>query len=375
VKDRLSDYQPVRVERRIAYVKQDALNHLNEIEAVIFDCDGVLIDTRRSYNATIIQTARFILKQFAGVSLPQRVITQSVIDTLRKSGGFNNDWNSTYVIGLYLFSCLPQQHLEDFHQGRRQLHHIRDEAASLHKGLSHFAGQADSSGMASLGKILLARKQPQWKVKALRRFKELLGYPEQGAHSLLATIFDEIFYGPDLFRKAHRQRAQHYTGSGAIDNEIPIVTETALKQLAEMVGKRNLGIASGRGTLATRYTLGPLFDYFNPRARILLEDDELNHHDDIDALRAERAKHAPYSLLASARAMKQFKRAMYVGDSAEDFIMTRRANQRDPRYLFVGVTDGSHDPKAKRTMFADAMADVIIPSVNELPALLQALKD
>jgi phosphoglycolate phosphatase-like HAD superfamily hydrolase len=188
-------------------------------------------------------------------------------------------------------------------------------------------------------------------------------------------VFDEIFYGPDLFQKAHKRRAQFYTSAGAIENEIPIATQTTLKRLGDLVGTQNLGIASGRGTLATRKTLGRLLDYFNPKARVFLEDEELQTHDNLEALRVERAKPAPYSLLKSAQAMKKFKRALYVGDSAEDLIMTRRANEVDPRYLFAGVTDYGYNPQGKRRMFAEAAVDLILPSVNQLPALLRKIRN
>lgn len=367
-------YYRRRLQHRTVYIKPDAVTKLSEIQAIIFDCDGVLIDTRRSYTTTIIRTARFMLNRLVGITLPAQVITPCIVETLRKSGGFNNDWNSTYIITLYLVSRLPRPCVEAFLQQRYRRQHLGDDAERLHDALFRFVAQADSAGLPSLEKILFADRQPQYRLHALRRFKDLVQYPERGADSLLATIFDEIFYGPELFRHAHRRPARYYTGRGAIENETPIITEATLKQLAEMVGKPNLGIASGRGTVATRYTLGALFHAFNPRARILLEDDELNAHGDVQALRAERAKPAPYSLLAAAQAMKPFRRALYVGDSAEDFIMTRRANQHDPRYLFAGVTDHSHDPKAKRMMFAEAMADIILPSVNHLPPLLQTVK-
>lgn len=381
MKGSLSDYHSIRISDRVIYVRRDALIHLSQVEAIIFDCDGVLIDTRRSYDATIVRTARLILSRLVGVSLPSGVITPSIIYALRSSGGFNNDWDSTYVILLYLFSRLPKRILERFAQSYPDLPRgdlklnsrsgIRGAVRRMHQGLSRFVEQADSSGIDSLERVLLRGRQPSWRRVALRSFKEILGYPQRGAESLLATVFDEIFYGPALFEAGRRRRPQFYLGAGAIEKETPIVTQTTLQQLADRVSTRNLGIASGRGTLAIAHTLGSLLDYFNPRARVLLEDEELKAGDNLSALRIERAKPAPYALLQSARPMKKFERALYVGDSAEDVIMTRRANELDPRYLFAGVTEYGYDSKRKRQMFAEAAADLIMPSVNQLPELLQ----
>ncbi|RMG55358.1 MAG: HAD family hydrolase [Acidobacteria bacterium] len=392
------EYRRINVAGRAAYIRRDRVNGLSEVEAIIFDCDGVLIDTRRSYDRTIGRAACFILDRLAGFSFPRRVITSSIIYTLRGSGGFNSDWDSTYVILLYLFSRLPKPFLLRFHEAYQRLvhspdsasapaetlqslalalrgslpeHWIRERVESMRAGLSRFVAQADHRGISSLEKRLWAASQPEWRRAALDSFKALLGYPERAGQSLLATVFDEIFYGARLFQRVHRRRAQFHMGPGAIENETVMIKAATLRQLVAMVGSSNVGIASGRGSAATEKTLGRLLDYFNPRARVHLEDEELlaNHHPTKEA----QAKPAPYALLKSARAMKRFTRALYVGDSAEDIIMARRANEVDPRFLFAGVTSGAH-PEEKRRMFVEARADAILSSVNQLPRILRACR-
>ena len=37
-------------------------NSLNDVDAIIFDCDGVLIDVTNSYDEAIIKTTDFTLK-------------------------------------------------------------------------------------------------------------------------------------------------------------------------------------------------------------------------------------------------------------------------------------------------------------------------
>jgi len=390
------EYHRVHVEGRVAYIRRDRVNGLSEVEAIIFDCDGVLIDTRRSYDQTIGRTVCFILDRLVGFSFPRRVITSSIIYTLRGSGGFNSDWDSTYVILLYLFSRLPKPFLLRFHEARQGVVHppestpalaetlrslasalrgslpekwVRERVKAMRAGLSRFVEQADHRGVSSLEGRLLADSQPEWRRAAVRSFKALLGYPERAGQSLLATVFDEIFYGARLFQRVHRRGAQFYMGAGTIENETVMIKASTLRQLVAMVGSSNVGIASGRGSAATEKTLGRLLNYFNPRARVHLEDEELlaDHH----PMQEAKAKPAPYALLKSARAMKRFTRALYVGDSAEDVIMARRANEVDPRFLFAGVISGAHHQR-KRRMFVEANADVILSSANQLPRILRA---
>ncbi|KAG2474680.1 MAG: hypothetical protein NPMRth3_4370001, partial [Nitrosopumilales archaeon] len=73
----------------------DAIS-LNDVDAIIFDCDGVLIDVTNSYDEAIIKTTDFILKEYAKVSnaIP---VTSQIIDAFKKTGGFNDEVDLTYA--------------------------------------------------------------------------------------------------------------------------------------------------------------------------------------------------------------------------------------------------------------------------------------
>jgi len=77
-----------------AYVKKGSINLLRDVDAAIFDCDGVLIDIRDSYDRAISETVAYILKWFTGYPFPRDMITEEIIFLFRKSGGFNNDWDT-----------------------------------------------------------------------------------------------------------------------------------------------------------------------------------------------------------------------------------------------------------------------------------------
>lgn len=56
------------------------------LESLIFDMDGVLVDVRDSYHATILETVR----RFTGKEVPR-----SGIQEFKARGGYNNDWKLT----------------------------------------------------------------------------------------------------------------------------------------------------------------------------------------------------------------------------------------------------------------------------------------
>lgn len=56
---------------------------------LIFDIDGVLVNTQKSYRATIKKTVEILLGQRISIS---------VVDNIKRQEGFNNDWHAAYVL-------------------------------------------------------------------------------------------------------------------------------------------------------------------------------------------------------------------------------------------------------------------------------------
>ena len=44
------------------YTDDSKIQILNELDSIIFDCDGVLIDIKKSYDETIIKTTQYVLE-------------------------------------------------------------------------------------------------------------------------------------------------------------------------------------------------------------------------------------------------------------------------------------------------------------------------
>ena len=82
-----------------------------------------------------------------------------------------------------------------------------------------------------------------------------------------------------------------------------------------------------------------------------------------------------FSLLESSLIFEPFRFVLYVGDSAEDAIMVKKANSIDSRFLFAGVylhSDCQHDLSSS---FFEMESDIVLPSVNELPIILRMAKE
>jgi hypothetical protein len=75
------------------------------MDILIFDMDGVLIDVSKSYRKTIQRTIQIYLESCLEFERRRRGwITDEEISLFKSVGGFNNDWDLTSGLLLYLLS-------------------------------------------------------------------------------------------------------------------------------------------------------------------------------------------------------------------------------------------------------------------------------
>jgi HAD superfamily phosphatase len=301
-------------------------------DCVLFDIDGVLVDIRKSYNATIKKTVEYMLKFITGRSF-RTLVTDQIILKFRQSGGFNNDTDTSYAIMLAILANPPK----NISQGR--------------KFLAEVAESADESGYISVEKFLA--------IYDINKWKKVLTYPAPAKDSMLARVFDEIFYGPELFRKQDHLEPKYWTtGRPLINSDRLAVSARTMKKLNKMF-KGNLAIVSGRSKLAAEYSLKPIIKYFNFDACVFLEDEK-----------REYAKPHPFAIKHAMKVMNA-KTAVYAGDSAEDLLMARRAEKEmGVKIAFVGIYGNSPEPDKTINKFKQESIKAIAKSVNQLPNII-----
>ena len=86
------------------YVDGSRIKTLNDIDSIIFDCDGVLIDITKSYDLAIIQTTQYVLKNFAKIDNAIDVDFK-IIDGFKATGGFNDEVDLTYAAIITLVAA------------------------------------------------------------------------------------------------------------------------------------------------------------------------------------------------------------------------------------------------------------------------------
>ncbi len=363
------------------------------IDAIIFDCDGVLIDVRDSYTAAIHASVAYVLRELFGVDFPASSSFLELIHAFKKSGGFNNEWDIVYAVLLALFTQLPVRLQQEWLATSQQLagqpplarltftkqlfqHQLTptERAAFLNLAPAFaVAEQADTAGISSIERAFTSNPTTQDIFTVAQTF---LAYPGPVGESLLTTLFEELFCGSTLFESHYGHKPQFYRGRGLIAEETPLVSPAILDALANHLGHCKFGIATGRPHYYTTHTLGRLLDRFNPSACVFIEDVEAAETlSRLTNSGISLTKPHPFSLLHSAEGLNPFTRAAYVGDSAEDVIMVKTANRTDDRFLSIGVylTSNFHDDLI--ATFMALQTDVILPSIRELAGVLTSVEE
>lgn len=317
------------------YVDVQKIDKIKNLDAIIFDCDGVLIDVSNSYDLAIKKTVDFVANKIATIN-KSLLVTTEMIDSFKKTGGFNDEVNVTYV--MILAAVASEKTGKNFSD-------LVFEAAK----------NADQTGIKSVEVYLDSIKID------LTDIKTKLVYPAKRFESPLSSIFDEIFYGTDLYIQLYRRSPKFFNGNGLIENDIVLVTKNLLDELRQRFGKK-ISIVTGRGVISARHSLENLFYEFDLKNSKFLEDEP-----------REMAKPNPQSLISSIKGMGA-SCPMFVGDSMEDFIMAHKAEESGNPTLFCGIYGTSKDHETKRNFFEQKGADMVLESIHLLPKALNLVR-
>ena len=311
------------------YTDDSEIQTLNQVDAIIFDCDGVLIDITKSYDLTIIKTTQYVLEHLAKINSSIDVDFK-IIDGFKSTGGFNDEVDLTYAAIISLVA-----------------------AKKLNKDPIDFIfdviENSDSSGIVSTEKYIET-------LVDISDIKKQLSYPGTHHDNPLYQIFDQIFYGPELYQKLFNN-SSNFSASGLIEQDDVILDDTLIQKLQKKFDSK-IAMVTGRGKESVHYSLKSLLTKFDLSNSMFLEDES-----------RELAKPNPKPLLNSINGMNSAL-TLYVGDSMEDFIMAKKATELDHKTIFCGIIGTSKNPSDKLELFERYDAILVLDSIHQLPKVL-----
>ncbi|QUC64417.1 HAD-IA family hydrolase [Nitrosopumilus sp. K4] len=311
------------------YVDDSINEMLIKSDGIVFDCDGVLIDITKSYDLTINETTQYVLENFAGISNGIEIDSE-IIEGFKATGGFNDEVDVTYGAIISIFAAKKLR-------------------KNQHDFIFDVINNADSTGIVSAEKYIE-------NLVDISNIKEKLSYPGTHHQNPLYKIFDQMFYGPELYLKLFKNTSQ-FSKPGFIENDVVILNESLIQKLKQKFSSK-ISIVTGRGKESVKFSLQNLLDEFDLKNSAFLEDEP-----------REMAKPNPKSLLHSIIGMN-CKNTIYVGDSMEDLIMAKKATASGHNTLFCGIVGTSKEPMKKLELFEKNGAKLVLESIELLPKVL-----
>jgi phosphoglycolate phosphatase-like HAD superfamily hydrolase len=312
------------------FISDDIIQKIQKFDAIIFDCDGVLVDIRNSYDNAINKTISAIMKELFDDEVGDTV-TSKIHFGLKAAGGFNDEVAVVYAIIMTLVAS-------------------KKSNIEFEKLITNVIYNADESGINSIDNYFINQNID------LKEIKSKLDYENSRKVSYIHRIFNQLFYGSILYEKIFNEKSQ-LTEKPLIDLDNIILDDNLMAKLKNRFGTK-IATVTGRGNFAFSYSMKNFLDNFDMKNSVFLEDHLLN-----------MAKPNPKSLIESISGINS-KCSLYIGDSMEDLMMVEKCKELGHDVSFCGIYGSSDEPELKYELFQKNNASFILESIQELPKAL-----
>ena len=285
-----------------------------DADAVVLDIDGVLVDVADSYRRAIVESVEQICDD---------TIDRESIQPFKNAGGFNNDWELTYAVALYVLA--------------------RDAGFSLSVETFTEKISASGGGLTGAEAVVADHLDPHSREAVYADWDR----------DRLRDVFQELYLGGDLYRELEAGTPTLST-TGYINDEPTLLAAETRDALTD---RYDVGVVTGRPAAEADIALDRVGLDVPERHRFTMDDPAPGKPD-------------PTALVTLADRLDA-ETVVFVGDTLDDIETATNADETDARrYHGVGVLTGGLTGETGRDAYEQAGAAAVIESVNELPALL-----
>ncbi|SEH37504.1 haloacid dehalogenase superfamily, subfamily IA hydrolase, TIGR01548 [Halopenitus malekzadehii] len=289
-----------------------------QVDAVVLDIDGVLVDVADSYRRAIVES----IDRVYGAT-----IAREDVQPFKDAGGFNNDWELTDAAALYVLA------------GR--------QTEGIDLTVPAFTDRvADAGGGLAGAKTVLADALAPETWDTVRQAWD---------SERLRDVFQALYLGTELYRDLEGGDPPVET-DGYIHDEPVLVDPETIDALRE---RFDVGVVTGRPAAEAEIALDRVGLDLPAIHRFTMDD-------------WEEGKPHPAALVTLADRFETTTVA-FVGDTLDDVRTARNAEEADPErvYYGIGVLTGGLTGESGRRAYVDAGADAVVADVNELLELLE----
>jgi len=289
-----------------------------DVDAVVLDVDGVLVDVADSYRRAIVAAVEHVYGD---------TIERADVQQFKDAGGFNNDWTLTDAAALWVLASRENGTVGSVAE-------FTDAVAEHGGGLAGAEAVVD----ASLDPEAVQRVRDAWQPERLR------------------DVFQQLYLGTEYYERFEGGEPELDVEGFIHDEDRLVAPETVDALTADWP----VCVLTGRPSDEADVALS--------RVGLDVPGDRRFTMDDWEA-----GKPNPRALVALAERTGADS-VVFVGDTLDDVATALNAREADPdrEYHAVGVLTGGLTGEAGRRKYHEAGADHVLDSVNDLPALLGA---
>ena len=229
------------------FVSDEITQKISKFDSIIFDCDGVLVDIRNSYDEAINKTISAIMKELFDDNI-DNIVSSKIHFGLKSVGGFNDEVAVVYAVLMTLIAS-------------------KKSNIQFEKLIIDVINNANESGINSIDTYFVNKNID------LTDIKSKLDYENSRKESYIHRIFNQLFYGPSLYQEIFNEKST-FSQSPLIDLDKIILDENLILKLKNRFGKK-ITTVTGRGKFAFSYSMKNFLNYFDLLSSVFLEDRSL----------------------------------------------------------------------------------------------------
>ncbi len=321
-------------------VRQEILELLPKVEALIFDIDGVLVDASESYRFAVCEAVKFFAENELGWIVDTEPLTPDEVDMFKRAGGFNNDWDLAQgAVLLLLFKSLKH--------GVKRVSALKRLRPSLEEFLAEVS--AEGGGLSNAEKIVVDNLELRQRRDLARLWKR----------RMIVQLAQEFYGGRKWCPRLFGFEPQYVDiDAGFLERERTLIDLSLLPE------DMKLGILTGRAKRETVLALEKIGLISRIPEEFWVTDDDPIRKPDPKAIAVLTDK------LEAAT-------VIYVGDTVDDLKMVNDykaiANPYAPTVWACMTLTGPNGEK-NRNFFLEQGADIIATDVNALLSYLKHVR-
>ena len=317
------------------YIKQELLKTLGQLDALILDIDGVVLDVSQSFRVAIADTSQYYATQILKLADTGAILETSETEFFKMAGGFNSDWDLTNAVVALLVAKQAQTDADN----TQVIREAQPQWDAYCEAIKKRGG-----GLKAAEAFILEYLTPAQRRDFARNWNP----------KLVTQLFQEMYAGDGACRALYGFEPEHIHGEGYYKNETVILDAELLP------AKLKIGIVTGRTHNEARLALKMAgLSQRIPEEFWITEDSGVRKPDGRTMLQL--------------REKMGFRYAIYIGDTVDDHqtILNYRELKGAGKAKIVACTSLSGPSGEKhRRYFLEAGAEIVTPDAN---AILQYL--